>query len=164
MEIRLYTDSYKEQVIQLILKIQMEEFGVTISIKDQPDLQQICSFYQKGCGNFWVAIEGEKVVGTIALVDLGNQQTALRKMFVAQEYRGKEKGIAKALLQELIGWCKCKNICEIYLGTTAVFFAAHRFYEKNGFEEISKALLPATFPIMKVDSKFYVYRFSDISD
>jgi RimJ/RimL family protein N-acetyltransferase len=46
-------------------------------------------------------------------------------------------------------------VTEIYLGTTAEFLAAHRFYEKNGFKEIAKSQLPPAFPIMAVDTKFY---------
>jgi hypothetical protein len=47
----------------------------------------------------------------------------------------------------------------IYLGTTAEFIAAHKFYEKNGFTEVPKANLPETFPVMAVDTKFYMYAF-----
>jgi RimJ/RimL family protein N-acetyltransferase len=41
------------------------------------------------------------------------------------------------------------------LGTTDAFKAAHRFYEKNGFTEIPEHELPAMFPRMKQDTKFY---------
>ena len=40
---------------------------------DQPDLLQIPQFYQSGAGNFWVALDGEEVVGTVALLDIGNR-------------------------------------------------------------------------------------------
>ena len=43
----------------------------------------------------------------------------------------------------------------IYLGTTEKFLAAHRFYEKSGFELIEPESLPATFPRMAVDKRFY---------
>jgi len=154
-----YQEKNKEEIINLILEIQIGEFASQISLKDQPDLENIPAFYQKGAGNFWVAMSDHKVVGTIALIDIGNSQCALRKMFVAKEHRGKEKAVAQQLLTTLLAWCKSKNIKEIYLGTQASFFAAHRFYEKNGFVEISKKDLPSSFPIMAVDTKFYVYRF-----
>jgi hypothetical protein len=48
-----------------------------------------------------------------------------------------------------------QGLWEVYLGTTEKFFAAHRFYEKNGFREIAQTKLPASFPIMTVDTKFY---------
>jgi N-acetylglutamate synthase-like GNAT family acetyltransferase len=53
-----------------------------------------------------------------------------------------------------------QGIVEIFLGTTDRFLAAQRFYEKKGFKELQKAALPKTFPIMAVDSKFYVLSLS----
>ncbi len=151
-----YNDLYKSEVISLILKIQTQEFGFPISLKDQPDLENIPKVYQVNSGNFWVAVADKKVIGTIALLDIGNNQTALRKMFVDNSYRGKD--VAKSLLTVLFNWCKQKMVTQIFLGTTSAFLAAHRFYEKNDFIEISKSALPSSFPIMEVDSKFYVYQ------
>ena len=84
-------------------------------------------------------------------------QVALRKMFVAPEYRGSQYGTATLLLKKVFEWSKEVEIEQIYLGTTEQFLAAHRFYEKNGFKEITTSNLPQSFPIMKVDSKFYQY-------
>jgi N-acetylglutamate synthase-like GNAT family acetyltransferase len=160
MEIRIapYTDSHKQQVIDLIVPIQQEEFNIPITPEDQPDLQQIPVFYQKDNGNFWLAIADGKVIGTIALLDIGNQQGALRKMFVHNSYRGKIYGTGQLLLNTLFNWAQQKAYTEIYLGTTAKFLAAHRFYEKNGFEEITVPELPVSFPRMEVDVKFYKKR------
>jgi N-acetylglutamate synthase-like GNAT family acetyltransferase len=153
-----YHDIYQQEIIDLILNIQQKEFQIPVTLKDQPDLQDVRDFYQKGFGNFWLALDGQKVVGTIALIDIGNAQSALRKMFVARDYRGKEKGVAQALLNHVMDWCKAKRIHEIYLGTVDILHAAQRFYEKNDFKEIAKNDLPKNFPIMAVDSKFYQCR------
>jgi hypothetical protein len=81
----------------LIVGIQREEFGVPITAEEQPDLQQIPEFYQTDAGNFWVAVAADRVVGTIALKDIGAKEGALRKMFVAPEARGKASGVARDL-------------------------------------------------------------------
>ena len=122
---------------------------------DQPDLKTIEDFYQHDNGNFWIALNGEEVIGTIALVDISNRQVALRKMFVAKPFRGNGIGVAQALLDAAIAWCRQKQVRDILLGTTSVYLAAHRFYEKNEFIQIDKAQLPKEFPVMSVDSKFY---------
>jgi N-acetylglutamate synthase-like GNAT family acetyltransferase len=155
IRIEPFTPVYKQQVIDVIVPIQQEEFNIPITPDDQPDLQQIPAFYQKDNGNFWLAITGDKVVGTIALLDIGNRQGALRKMFVHKDYRGRVHGTGQLLLNTLLSWSQQKGFAEIYLGTTAKFLAAHRFYEKNGFEEITVPELPASFPRMEVDVKFY---------
>jgi N-acetylglutamate synthase-like GNAT family acetyltransferase len=157
--IAVYTDNYKQSIIDLILPIQTEEFKVAIKAGDQPDLQDIPGYYQHGAGNFWVAIIDNIVIGTIALSDIGNQQGALRKMFVHKDYRGKDYGVAQALLNTLLSWAKEKELQEIFLGTTDKFHAAHRFYEKNHFQRVPVDSLPPDFSRMAVDSIFYKYIF-----
>jgi N-acetylglutamate synthase-like GNAT family acetyltransferase len=153
--IETYQEKYKAEIAQLILNIQQNEFNVPVTISDQPDLLDIENFYFRKNGNFWVAVENERVIGTIALIDIGNRQSALRKMFVHKDYRGKEKGIGQLLLNTLIGWCRQKGINEVYLGTVEQLHAAKRFYERNGFVKVEKATLPETFPLMPVDTEFF---------
>ena len=156
MHIETFNPAFADGVVATILPIQREEFGIPIRLEDQPDLLDISGFYQKGAGNFWVALEDGKVVGTIALLDIGNGQAALRKMFVASEFRGASRGVASALLATLLAWAVEHSVSKVYLGTTAAFTAAHRFYEKHGFVEVTQQALPAAFPVMKVDTKFYL--------
>ncbi|MGZ8552388.1 MAG: GNAT family N-acetyltransferase, partial [Chitinophagaceae bacterium] len=85
IQVDTYSDSYKQPIIDLILDIQRNEFGVAITLEDQPDLENIPSFYQKNDGNFWVAVVENTVAGTIALLDIGNARGALRKMFVHKD-------------------------------------------------------------------------------
>ena len=152
-----YGDIYKDGVIDLILEIQQKEFGLAITKEDQPDLGDIRNFYQVGNGNFWVAICDEKVVGTISLKDIENKQGALRKMFVDAEFRGKATKTAQRLLENLLAWARAHKMTEIYLGTTEKFLAAHRFYERNKFSNVSTESLPSNFPVMSVDTRFYKY-------
>src|SRR5687768_3528008 len=102
VEIEIYTERYKEDVTGLILGIQNNEFNIPITLAQQPDLEEIPAFYQVGNGNFWIAKLGEKLVGTIALKDIGNNQGALRKMFVDRAHRGKEWSTAEKLLDTLL--------------------------------------------------------------
>jgi N-acetylglutamate synthase-like GNAT family acetyltransferase len=155
MEVIPYRPDLAADVVDLIVGIQRDEFAIDISAAQQPDLADIPGFYQVRNGNFWVAITDQRVVGTIALLDIGNRQAALRKMFVHRSFRGHQVGTAKSLLDALLAWARDREIREIFLGTTLKFLAAHRFYEKNGFSEIDERDLPAAFPIMAVDKKFY---------
>jgi N-acetylglutamate synthase-like GNAT family acetyltransferase len=150
-----FNPAHADGVVSVILPIQQSEFGIPITLEAQPDLQDIAGFYQQGTGNFWVALEAGAVVGTLGLLDIGHGQAALRKMFVASSHRGPEHGVAKELLRTLIDWSRARGIREVFLGTTAKFLAAHRFYEKNGFRVVAKDALPESFPVMAVDTKFY---------
>lgn len=156
-----FTTEYTDQVITLIVGIQQKEFNLPITAADQPDLADIANFYQQDNGNFWLALDDGKVVGTIALIDIDNKQVALRKMFVHRDYRGREIGTAHKLLQTLFAWVESKKVCSIYLGTTAKMHAAQKFYVNCGFVEINKCELPDSFPVMSVDTKFYLYENTD---
>jgi len=155
-----FSDADQQGVLDVILPIQQREFGIPITEADQPDLTNIPGFYQSGTGGFWVARSNDEVVGTLGLKDIGQRQAALRKMFVAAPFRGREFGVAGKLLDALLVHARAQGVAEIFLGTTEKFMAAHRFYEKKGFVELRKAELPNAFPIMAVDSKFYVLRVS----
>ncbi|THB76776.1 MAG: GNAT family N-acetyltransferase [Desulfobulbaceae bacterium] len=157
IQITEYNNTSEAGVIELILDIQTREFGVAITLEDQPDLLRITKFYQHGCGNFWTALKDNRVIGTISLLDISNHQVALRKMFVHRDYRGKEFNVAANLLHKALDWSREMQVREIFLGTTAKYHAAHRFYEKHQFMEIKQSELPPRFPVMEVDTKFYKY-------
>ncbi len=142
-------------VIDLILPIQREEFGIAITAEDQPDLRDIPEFYQTGRGNFWVAKAAAQIVGTIALKDIGEGTGVLRKMFVARPHRGPHGKVAVRLLDVLLEHGRSSGLRRIYLGTTDKFLAAHRFYEKSGFRRVDEQSLPQNFPRMVVDTRFY---------
>ncbi|MGH7499689.1 MAG: GNAT family N-acetyltransferase [Gemmatimonadales bacterium] len=158
VEIRPFVPSDRDAAVTLVLGIQRDEFGIPIAAEDQPDLLDVPRHYQTGCGNFWVAADDDTVVGTIGLLDIGHGHGALRKMFVAPSHRGAGHGIGVALLDTLLGWAREKGVTHVFLGTTEQFKAAHRFYEKTGFAELPAEELPAHFPRMRLDTKFYVRR------
>ncbi|MDZ5647974.1 GNAT family N-acetyltransferase [Nitrospirillum sp. BR 11828] len=155
MDIRHYRAGDESGIAALIVPIQREEFGIPISYEEQPDLRDIPGFYQTGAGQFWVAVEGDAIVGSIALKDIGDGAGALRKMFVAPSHRGAPHRAAARLLAVLLSHARAAGLTTLYLGTTAKFLAAHRFYEKSGFSAITPDELPPTFPRMAVDTRFY---------
>jgi GNAT superfamily N-acetyltransferase len=126
IHIRPFVPQDATAVAEVILPIQRNEFEIPITLEAQPDLADVPGFYQQGSGNFWIAEVSQTVVGTIGLLDIGAQQAALRKMFVAAPYRGKEHGVAQLLLRELLAWSESRHLETIYLGTTDKFLAAHR--------------------------------------
>lgn len=155
LTIRPIHNEYCGQVIDLILSIQQKEFGLTITIDQQPDLRDIDTNYHAGDGNFWGAFVGDELAGTIALINTGHKAGCIRKMFVKTDYRGKEWGTAQKLLDILLQFCRDNGITDVQLGTVEPLKAAHRFYERNGFERIAKENLPPYFPLMLTDTLFY---------
>lgn len=154
LAIRTFRPGDEAAVVGVILPIQREEFGFSITAADQPDLAEIPAWYQTGAGQFWLAELDGEAVGTIALKDIGEGAVALRKMFVKPVARG-AIGAAQALLDTALAHARSQGLAAVWLGTTEAFKAAHRFYEKNGFDPVEAADLPASFPRMAVDTRFY---------
>ena len=155
LSIETLSNNHSQQAVDLILPIQQIEFGVSITLEDQPDLLDIQGYYNQPGGIFLGAFKDNELVGTIALINVGHVTGVIRKMFVKKELRGKELGVAQQLLQSLLDYSKEKGIADIYLGSVAQMKAAHRFYERNGFISIRKEELPAYFPRMTLDNVFY---------
>ena len=155
-------NNYCQQVVDLILPIQQIEFNVPVTLEAQPDLLDIDQAYHAEGGGFWGAFHKGELVGTIALLNTGHNSGAIRKMFVKKEYRGKEFGIAQALLDNLFAYCADKKIYHLYLGTVDALKAAQRFYERNGFVKVDQADLPDYFPRMPVDTIFYKFSTTEL--
>jgi len=156
VELGKYDPTDHASTAAMVVEIQSREFGVPITYEQQPDLLDPAVFFRKGAGEFWVARAADgAVVGTIGLVEFAPGEGALRKMFVRADHRGSAHGVAQRLLDILISHSRDHGLKAVWLGTTALFKAAHRFYEKNGFDLVAEADLPATFPRMKPDTRFY---------
>ncbi|MEP7457640.1 bifunctional helix-turn-helix transcriptional regulator/GNAT family N-acetyltransferase [Phyllobacterium sp. SB3] len=81
----------------------------------------------------WAAIDGEKIVGTVAIdgENLGNNVAHLRWFIMEDGYRG--AGIGKRLLDEAVSFAAANGFTEIHLWTLKGLDAARRLYERQGF-------------------------------
>ena len=151
-----YKNEYKQQVINLILSIQKNEFGIDVKEKDRPDLVDIHNAYvNNNSGNFWLALYNNNVIGTISIIHITQNKLALQNMYIHKDFRGSMYNTATKLLKETVSFANENDAKEIYLGTANDFCAAHKFYERNGFSQVGKEILPSTFPIMDLDDKFF---------
>jgi GNAT superfamily N-acetyltransferase len=153
MRIIPYEEKYQEQVIELILHIQNEEAGIHLSIQEQPDLLNIPLYYEQQGGEFWLAVDGQEVIGKIALMNYHNGNGVLKKFFVKKERRKQKVGFV--LYQTLINKAKEDGYHQLLLDTPSVAAASHRFYEREGFVRITKEELP--FPYTYPDRDSYLY-------
>lgn len=140
IKILTYNDDFKAQTIKFVLGILENEFGRK-NIK-RPDLYKIKNTYQIDNGNFWIAMDNDKIVGTIALLDCGKQRGYIKRMYVDKVHRG--TGFAKKLLDVLLNFARIKKFKVIYLATIEDMLAAQKFYMKHDFAKINS--LPKDFP------------------
>lgn len=69
------------QLVDLINYCQNIEAKLDIKMAEQDDIFQIENYYQNRKGQFWLALENEKVVGSIALLRI-DDKTAVLKNFL----------------------------------------------------------------------------------
>lgn len=154
MNIIEYTDNYAQQVIDLILHIQNNEAKINLSIDEQPDLLDVKKYYFNNKGNFWLAVEGNELIGTIGLMNKGNGNGVLKKFFVCRNYRNKKIGLA--LYEKLYEYAVENNFKYLLLDTPSVALSSHKFYKKAGFNKIDKTQIPFEYDYPDRDSYLYL--------
>jgi GNAT superfamily N-acetyltransferase len=83
----------------------------------------------------WIAEQKGERVGTVMIVDAGNQVAQLRLLLV--EPKARKKGIGKRLIMESIDFAKRKGYQKMILWTQSVLNVAHHLYENAGFKRIA---------------------------
>lgn len=144
-----FENRFQEAVCTMMDQIQ-DEFEIPFR---NPNGKQISDIADDK-NHFWVAVDENKLMGTIGLSHIDNHNAFLRHLFVAKEGRG-ERGIAKALLDTALNEARKLGYESVYLGTMEQFKAAQRFYDKNNFVSVPRESLPGEMPVSPMDTIFY---------
>lgn len=81
-------------------------------------------------GRIWIAEQGDRTVGSIAIVRAG-EQAQLRWFLLDPVARG--KGLGRRLMAEAIAYCRSQRFPSVYLWTFDELAEALALYEKHGF-------------------------------
>lgn len=133
LEIKEYVDEYKDQVRDLIFDVYEKEMN-KFSKSGRLDLNNIEQAYKEGGGNFWLALSGGRVVGTIGLTNQGEGVVGLHRFCVTKEFR--EKGLGSELFYNFIKFAIAQGYKKVFLGTWEGAKSANNFYVKNGFKRV----------------------------
>jgi len=135
VDIEEYSDNYRDQVKSLIHNVYELERGMH-SKSGRPDLDAIKEIYQENNGNFWIAVKDGKVIGTIGLINQGENRASMHRFCVDKDFRGRDKGVSAKLYSTFLGFARSHSYKKIFLGTAFNAKAAIKFYERNGFVKI----------------------------
>jgi len=121
--------------------------GVLGTTRDYPkvdpkydeDLRRLEEVYLGEGANFWVAETPDALVGMAAISRVDAATGRLRRMRVTAAWR--RKGVAKALLDEAIDFCRAGNYKRLILDTTEHQTAAQQMYESAGFVKLGERSL-----------------------
>lgn len=151
-----FEDRYTQDVTDLVLHFQNDGTRPPVSIDDQPDLLNITREYIEKGGNFWIAKDKEKLVGSIGIMPYGNGIAVLKKFFVYENYQGKPYHTGRKLYGELLDFAEAKGYHTILLDTPRNTERAHVFYEKAGFRKVEEKDLPIQFSHPYKDCDFFL--------
>ncbi len=111
----------------------------TVDPKYDEDLTRLEEVYLAEGSNFWVVEASDGLVGMAAISRVDAATGRLRRMRVTEAWR--RKGVAKALLDEAIDFCRTCGYGRLILDTTEHQTAAQRMYEKAGFVKLGQRSL-----------------------
>lgn len=151
-----FEEKYTQDVIRLVLHFQNDGTRPPVSVDDQPDLLSITGEYIDKGGNFWIAKDGDTLIGSIGLMPCTAEIAILKKFFVDENYQGKPYHIGRALYNELLTFAREKAYKTILLDTPRNTTRAHMFYEKAGFRKISEEALPIQYSHPYQDCDFFL--------
>lgn len=156
IEIRMYEEEDKEEIIELVLYCQNDGTRPVVTVESQPELLRIKEVYLENGGAFWVARDGGKLAGCIGLVNCKNGIGILKKFFVYDLYRSAPHHLGRRLYGELLEFAKDRQMKKLLLDTPRNTERAHRFYEKAGFQKIEESELPVTYDHPYSECDFFI--------
>lgn len=151
-----FTKEYTQDVIDLVLHFQNDGTRPLVTVDDQPDLLDIEGSYIRQGGNFWIAKDGQNLIGSIGLMPCGSGIAVLKKFFVYEAYQGDPCHTGQKLYRVLLSFAKEHGFRTILLDTPHNTVRAHKFYEKAGFRQIAEKDLPVRFSHPYAESDFFL--------
>ncbi len=137
VEIREAHDGDGEAVAGLIRTV-FDEYkaeGAFFIREAFPELKSIATYFRNRGGRFWLAHEGNRLIGCFGIVvHRGRGTGEFLKVYLHRDSRG--CGVAKRLFDRALHYARDRGIATIELWTDTRFADGHRFYERLGFVRV----------------------------
>ena len=113
-------------------KIYAEEYGFYTSF--EPYVARPLSNFslsENQRQKIWIVEKADEIVGSITIVDAGDNLAQLRWLLLTKENRG--QGIGKKLMQYAIDFCREQGFDGVFLWTVDLLVEAAGLYNSHGF-------------------------------
>ena len=147
--IRPFAEQHAAQVRELFTTVNRllsppelrDAFEVYIDRALAEEIDRISAYYGERDGCFWVAVKGDKVVGTFGLERASDDAMELRRMYVDPSAR--RRGIARRMLQFAEDECRSRNVSRLQLSTAEIQQAALALYRNAGYRLVHEETVEA---------------------
>jgi GNAT superfamily N-acetyltransferase len=107
-------------------------FGPYFEAKVANELGELLARLDPTRDGFWIAAEGDEVVGGIAVDGSQAQDAARLRFFIVDDSRGGQ-GVGERLMHAALDFCRNAGHQRVFLTTFAGLDAARKLYERHGF-------------------------------
>jgi GNAT superfamily N-acetyltransferase len=130
------------RVNRLLAPPEMKDaFEAYIARSLEEEIDRVSDYYRERAGGFWVAVVGEKIVGTFGLESTGDDAMELRRMYVDPDVR--RRGIARSMLHFAEQECRRRGWPRMELSTSELQQEALALYRIAGYELIREEVAAA---------------------
>jgi putative acetyltransferase len=105
------------------------------------EIDRIADYYRERDGGFWVAVDGEKIIGTFGLEASGDGAMELRRMYVDPDWR--RRGVARRMLHFGEEECRRRGRPRMNLSTSEMQREALSLYRNAGYELVREEVAVA---------------------
>ncbi len=137
--IRRFTSEDQKPVTELVAQIMNEEFHDEKAAYPTEDIDNIGNAYGALGEAFFVALSGQKLIGTVGIKKEDDRIALMRRLFVAAPYRRQQIGVK--LIDKVFQFCDEVGYKEIVFRTTSRMEGANRICQKCGFTQRAKLQL-----------------------
>ncbi len=130
VKIDIYTPGDEKELIVLMTAV-LTEHNFRFDQKLDADMYNIKELYINQGGLFFVAKDGEKVVGCAGVRRISGDLAELRRVYLYPEYRG--FGVGGMLVERALNFCREKKYNKVVLDTTERNKAARALFTRFGF-------------------------------
>jgi GNAT superfamily N-acetyltransferase len=142
MEIRDFSSDDTAAVRELFIGVNRllasadmkEAFEIYIARSLAEEIDKIAEYYSERKGGFWVAVDGQKIVGMFGLEPSSDGAMELRRMYVDPDLR--RRGIARTMLAFAEQECRRRNRLRMNLSTSELQKEALALYQHAGYSPV----------------------------
>jgi GNAT superfamily N-acetyltransferase len=149
MEIRDFSTDDAAAVRELFIRVNRllapadmkDAFEIYIARSLMEEIDRVSEYYSERNGGFWVAVEGEGIVGMFGLEPSGEGAMELRRMYIDPDFR--RRGMARKMVDFAEQQCRRRQRPRMNLSTSELQQEALSLYRNAGYalvrEEVAEA-------------------------
>lgn len=135
MKIRPVIKQDIPKIIKLVGDVWAEYECVFAVEEEETHLLAPDEYFRAKDGDFWVVVEKNEIVATVAVQMLGGETAELKSLYVRKDFR--RQGLGEKLTTLVLKFAQMKGAKEVILWTDTRFTNAHKLYKRLGFKQVS---------------------------